>query len=171
MDSLVRFPLTFLKFPLTNAINRSTISILHRPPLIGIAMKETCASTMSPVRKTCSSHCLYLQIVHQCHGYLFYCSGQSPNSTRIISVGNIIVNLIIFHVDVCAVGVFLCHAVQYSRGIGSRQERYLLHVLRLACRCEIPIPHAELVSLLSIFLESPFLKLPVEMAMDISDSR
>ena len=44
---------TFLRVSLINASDRSTINILHQPPLTGIMMKETCASTMSPIRNTC----------------------------------------------------------------------------------------------------------------------
>ena len=64
--------LTFLKFPLINASDCRTVSILCQPPLTGITMKETCVSTISPTWNTCSSHCLYLQLDHlsvSCHPF------------------------------------------------------------------------------------------------------
>jgi len=69
----VSFILTFLKFPLINASDCRTVSILCQPPLTSITIKETCVSTMSPTQNTCGLHHSYLWIIYQYCGFLFHC--------------------------------------------------------------------------------------------------
>jgi len=105
----VSFVLTFLKFPLINASDHRTVSILCWPPLTGIMMKETCVSTMSPTRNTCGLHHLYLWIVYQCRGFLFHCSRYLHDVACTVPARYVVVDLIVLGVDVHAVVIFLCH--------------------------------------------------------------
>ena len=105
----VSFVLTFLKFPLINASNRRTVSILRRPPLTGIMMKETCVSTISPTQNTCGSHRSYLWIVYQCRGFLFHCGRYSHDVACTVPARYVVVDLIVLGVDVRTVVIFLCH--------------------------------------------------------------